>query len=76
MNKTLPPPPTVAKEAQRIYREYLEHEDYPKDIWFAINTWWDINLHLDGDDRKATLYPVRNDETDTNFPYPVHLASG
>jgi hypothetical protein len=69
------PPPTVLKEARRLYREALAKKDYPEDLWWAVNPYWDINLFEDENGRHATLYPVVDENTLTDKPYPVTLLS-
>lgn len=74
--RTDSPPHSVMKEARGVYQRQLAlpKDKQQKDIWWAINKFWDINIYLDENDNlQASLYFVKDGNTETDKSWEVIL---
>jgi uncharacterized protein YxjI len=52
-------------EAKRIVAERRDDLTWPEDEWEEIGEGWDLNLFMDGDQRRASVYRVIEGNTQT-----------
>ena len=55
-------PIAIIEKAKEIFSQHLQ--DFPEDEWIGIDPEWDLNLWLEEETPRATIYPVVNGETD------------
>lgn len=65
-------PAHVAKAKVWLDENYGPDDEWPEDDWVSLDGEWDLNLYVDDDgNRRATLFPVVDGDTDIESPVEV-----
>lgn len=68
------PPALVIKIARQVAGAHME--DWPEDEWHQLSLEWDLNLTNNGDEKGATLYRIKDGNTQTNQWWDVPFPRG
>ena len=53
------PTDTEIREAVTAYVEREHHNEWPEDDWFDLSDFWETNVWIEDDKKKATVYPSK-----------------